>query len=862
MRVYKLAFGASAVGVRFRSPVDWSRRPALQRLLPTNAKLETSNKYNRRMATRIPQQESPEISIPIDERDPTATTTPDVSAGSNRGAATPRGPEHTLMPRSTAFADVQSEVEFCAPELLPLWLRYGKQISQELVANLKSGGTLARVKLAQRLDRASLTGACKKAMLGQPESAARALEGLLSLQLKLSYLSAMTPTALNDYTHSQDAGNIERSTEAALLKRLSADFAFPCRDDPSLVLPLLTEHLQLTLSEENPQAWEAVSSFFKWAQPWAVRTECLLAEGCDDRITIPYASGKTTNKYHCSPVPTPEVVSRSSCTSNSVSRRSFDSADAARQDMLLNWALKPEGGDKGGFSQRVTDIRQRLLSVLELDEETAEVFLTPSGSDAELLPMALAMVRARRLGHKGGDIPAVVSVVVAAGEVGSGTALASGGQHFSKLTPRGAPGFPHHQIEGTSPGDVKVVQIKCRSKTGAFLACDNPVISAVEEALNECATSVAVVHCVIGSKTGSCSPSIDTLLKMSQQHGERLVVVVDACQLRSDTRNIVDYAGLGFLTLITGSKFYCGPPFSGAVLFPPAALRELQTGFEELPSGFDDYFTRHEVNPRYSVLCSQLAEWENRGLLLRWASALTHMEAVKSIPKAKLETFVRRWVADVRDDVRNRWPYLGLLPDQGGVPPCRVLGGINTIVALMVRVPLSYAGPDGNPEDALSYDNLRLFHRLLTEDISKLLPRDLALEERALARYRVLFGQPVKLGGASYGIIRIALGADMLIETFCRGSPPKAREMDATEESSALSRLLAQDRLAVDKCCLMARHWQFLREMATGTAAVGPAQTKEAAASVEMLATSIKTMGKDELIVLETAMTTRRRELE
>lgn len=41
---------------------------------------------------------------------------------------------------STAFADVQSEVEFCAPELLPLWLRYGKQISQELVANLKSGG--------------------------------------------------------------------------------------------------------------------------------------------------------------------------------------------------------------------------------------------------------------------------------------------------------------------------------------------------------------------------------------------------------------------------------------------------------------------------------------------------------------------------------------------------------------------------------------------------------------------------------------------------------------------------------------------------------------------------------------------------
>lgn len=51
-----------------------------------------------------------------------------------------------------------------------------------------------------------------------------------------------------------------------------------------------------------------------------VRTECLLVEGCDDRTTVPYDSGKTTNKYHCSPVPTPEVVSRSSCTSSTSSR--------------------------------------------------------------------------------------------------------------------------------------------------------------------------------------------------------------------------------------------------------------------------------------------------------------------------------------------------------------------------------------------------------------------------------------------------------------------------------------------------------------------------------------------------------------
>lgn len=70
---------------------------------------------------------------------------------------------------------------------------------------------------------------------------------------------------------------------------------------------------------------------------------------------------------------------------------------------------------------------------------------------------------------------------------------------------------------------------------------------------------------------------------------------MDACQLRLEDQNVRRYVSLGFLTLVTGSKFYCGPPFCGAVLFPPETLAELQAGHEHLPAGFDDYFTRHEV---------------------------------------------------------------------------------------------------------------------------------------------------------------------------------------------------------------------------------------------------------------------------
>lgn len=92
---------------------------------------------------------------------------------------------------------------------------------------------------------------------------------------------------------------------------------------------------------------------------------------------------------------------------------------------------------------------------------------------------------------------------------------------------------------------------------------------------------------------------------------------MDACQLRSEEENIRKYVSLGFLTLVTGSKFYCGPPFCGAVLFPPAALAELEAGHEHLPTGFEDYFTRHEVraDDEKMVECMLRCPWKGSARL-------------------------------------------------------------------------------------------------------------------------------------------------------------------------------------------------------------------------------------------------------
>lgn len=67
-------------------------------------------------------------------------------------------------------------------------------------------------------------------------------------------------------------------------------------------------------------------------------------------------------------------------------RRAFGSADDARHDLLLNWALKKGVGrdkgredssqglyDDGCFTNHMNDIRRRLLNVLSMDRKKVEV---------------------------------------------------------------------------------------------------------------------------------------------------------------------------------------------------------------------------------------------------------------------------------------------------------------------------------------------------------------------------------------------------------------------------------------------------------------------------------------------------------
>jgi hypothetical protein len=53
------------------------------------------------------------------------------------------------------------------------------------------------------------------------------------------------------------------------------------------------------------------------------------------------------------------------------------------------------------------------------------------------------------------------------------------------------------------------------------------------------------------------------------------LLVADMCQGRFEKERLLEYLSKNVVVLITGSKFFRGPPFSGAVIVPSVIMEEL-----------------------------------------------------------------------------------------------------------------------------------------------------------------------------------------------------------------------------------------------------------------------------------------------
>jgi hypothetical protein len=455
----------------------------------------------------------------------------------------------------------------------------------------------------------------------------------------------------------------------------------------------------LTLrSETNGGAWPHRRELAPPVDSSAGFIAALFSDG-DSRIAADPHTG--LNKYFCPAVPAPDLVCASSCTASPVSVQGFDTAAEAFSNIVLAPSPRQRADRLAALTARIEGRLLRYFGASTL----ARAFLCPSGTDA-LLTTAM-LVAAERPGE------VMTAILPSASETGTGVPMAAMGRVFDGPDS----GKPLTGCAG------RAVEIPLRSADGSPRS--EQAVNDAFAAATAAATGNVIVYLTHSTKTGLIAP-------VSPPDGAD--VIVDACQARIEPETVAAYLARGWPVVVTGSKFFGGPAFSGAILFPRARLPA--NGRRTLPS----------VLPDRARL----------GTLLRWTAALAAIDAFEPLAAGMAEILSDRGAAIEQALAAN--PALVAI---GGLPPCGSgWADLPSIFTFGVRDPM-------DRRRLLSAAELRPLYEGLTHA-------------------GVLLGQPVGLG--PFGGLRIAIGARDLLEGH--GDGGLAHVFAALEEATTPSRCL------------------------------------------------------------------------
>jgi len=478
----------------------------------------------------------------------------------------------------------------------------------------------------------------------------------------------------------------------------------------------------------------------------------LLGGGGDPRLASDPASG--LNQYGCQSFPCPDTLSCASSTATSISQRAYDRASRARESLMRSAIAV---GIDEAFDGRVEAMRGELKVHLGLPGTGADVVFSPSGTDAQL--QALFLSRAR-LGS------GLTTIVVAADQTGSGTADTARGRHFSAVTANGTPVAKGQPVAGLGDGVASVALALFDENGNARpqAESDARVLAAVERSVAN--GSNVLLQIMDSSKLGWRAPSDPCLDEISRRWPDRVQVVVDACQMRLGRPRLRKYLERGYMVIVTGSKFFTGPPFSGALLVP-ACLSETFDA-TEVAQGFCEYSSRSDWPMNWPALRSRFPVRTNFGQWLRWEAALEEVRAYYSVPDEfrmlALATFgegVARIIASS--------PSLRLLPQQqrpaGDSVDDEELAQPTIFPLVLQR--------DGH---VLSPDDCRKVYRALSRDA---VSAEECRGEPEIAATICLVGQPVVLGQSAQPAVaalricasaRLVTGAWSSEENSARGN--------------------------------------------------------------------------------------------
>jgi hypothetical protein len=484
--------------------------------------------------------------------------------------------------------------------------------------------------------------------------------------------------------------------------------------------------------------------------------ENLLQQGGDLRLQRDPATG--LNRYGCGMVPDTKGVELSSSTATPISGRAFAAAGAARAslvDAMTNSRVEE------AFETRIEALRDGLKDCLGLSE--TDVVFSPSGTDSQLQAVFVAQVL---LG------PHLTIIVVGADQTGSGTIHTARAQHFSEQSASGRRVSKGGRIDGFAAAidSVSVPLVDADGAIRRLSDIDTDVQMAVAAAL--AAGRSVLVMVMDSSKLGWCAPSDDCIDAIAKLWPGRIQIVVDACQMRLGRARLQAYLRRGCMVLMTGSKYFTGPAFSGALLLP-AAMAETIDAIGEVPSGLRDYGSRSDWPRRLGRLRAQLSRRTNLGQWLRWEAALEEIRCYQRIPPWFRREALRRFASAAHRHIGSS-PVLRVMPRLGQLRRSEA----EEEFATPTIVPFSIHA-NGR---ALDFGQLTALYHALNWDLRSTLPPQSGDDLMAIAGTRCLVGQPVALPGhggqASAAILRISADARYVTDAWTEDTTTALANLD------------------------------------------------------------------------------------
>uniref|UniRef100_Q07H30 Uncharacterized protein n=1 Tax=Rhodopseudomonas palustris (strain BisA53) TaxID=316055 RepID=Q07H30_RHOP5 len=496
----------------------------------------------------------------------------------------------------------------------------------------------------------------------------------------------------------------------------------------------------------------------RWLRDLFAPLDHLLVAGGDNRLALVPAT--RMNAYFCRPLPCPDSLEFSSSTATSISLRGYEAAGRAR-GALMQAAIRD--GIEDAFDARIDAMRSELRGVLGLASDVDVVF-SASGTDAQL--QALYLGRALL-----GASP--TTLVVAADQTGSGTVFTARGQHFGERTANDHKVTKGTRLDGLAQ-PVECIALSLRNDVGE-IRCEAETDALVLQAVDRLVSrgDRVLLQAMDCSKLGWRAPSDALLRDIAKRWPHQVQVVIDACQMRLSRRRIARYLDDGFMVLLTGSKYFTGPPFCGALLLPPTITRRLAATEFDL-GGLDAYNSTSDWPRAWRTARAQLPAKPNFGQWLRWETALDEITAYYAVP----DEFRHRALSVLGDGIARMIaasPHLRLLP----LPP---IGDVEFDDEM--ALPTIFGFTLTRRGATLSLDNCKAIHRALAQTSND-------VRDGLFASLACILGQPVEwrdAHGQSVAALRLCISARHVTDSW---------SADPAVAQTNLSRLLDQVAIAI-----------------------------------------------------------------